>query len=115
MVEHQHEHAAFASRRILYVGAALLASLSLIAGAMLLTFRQPHSAQRNAAISETAPQPRLQDEPAGDLAAYDAEKRALLTNYRWIDRNQRTVRIPIDRAMDIVAQRQPRDNAAQRR
>jgi hypothetical protein len=87
-------------------------SLSVIAGAMLTVFRQPHSAQRNAAVSETASQPRLQDNPAGDLAAYDAEKRALLTNYAWIDRGRGTLRIPIDHAMDIIAHRHAQPNGA---
>jgi hypothetical protein len=112
MVDPQHEPAAFASRRVLYVGAALLVSLSVIAGAILAVVRKPHSAQRNAAIAEAAPQPPLQDDPVADLAAYHREKSAQLTSYAWIDRHQGTVRIPIDRAMDIVAQRRAPANGS---
>lgn len=51
------------------------------------------------------PQPRLQVHPKLDLEKYlDAENRTL-TTYGWVDKQNAVVRIPIDRAMDLVLER----------
>lgn len=50
------------------------------------------------------PQPRLQVEPRLDLDRLHAGEEAQLHSYGWVDRNAGVVRIPIERAMDIVAQ-----------
>ncbi len=52
-----------------------------------------------------APQPHLQPQPQLDLARHRAAKLRLLTGYAWIDRKDGTVRISIERAMDLMAQR----------
>jgi hypothetical protein len=51
------------------------------------------------------PEPRLQADPLGDLHALRAEEDALLNGYGRVDRQAGTVRIPIERAMDILADR----------
>lgn len=51
------------------------------------------------------PQPRLQAQPHLDLQAYcDAQLREI-NSYGWVDPNNQTVRIPVDRAMDLIIQR----------
>jgi hypothetical protein len=52
----------------------------------------------------TPPAPRLEAQPGQDLAAYRGVERAKLSTYRWVDRQAGLVAIPIDRAMDMVAQ-----------
>jgi hypothetical protein len=47
--------------------------------------------------------PRLQMDPAADLAAYRAAQTRELTSYGWVDRQRGVVRIPIERAMQDVA------------
>ncbi|HEX3862813.1 MAG TPA: hypothetical protein VHY35_14080 [Stellaceae bacterium] len=47
--------------------------------------------------------PRLQVNPAADLAAHRTKERAALTSYGWVDRQRGTVRIPIEQAMEAVA------------
>lgn len=49
--------------------------------------------------------PRLQRDPAEDLRAFKASEDAALGSYGWVDRQAGTVRIPVDRAMDLVMQR----------
>ena len=49
--------------------------------------------------------PRLEPQSGADFATYHAAEEQKLTSYRWVDRNAGTVTIPIDRAMDLVAQR----------
>ena len=64
------------------------------------------------------PEPRLQgrsnavmehagftDAPSADLAAFREKQAALVTSYGWIDYQAGIVRIPIDRAMLLVAHR----------
>ena len=51
------------------------------------------------------PQPRLQESPRIDLRDMRAAEDQLLTHYGWIDQASGVVRIPIDRAMDILAAR----------
>lgn len=51
------------------------------------------------------PEPRLQASPVLDLAAMRAQERATLDAYGWVDRKAGKVRIPVDRAMDLVARR----------
>lgn len=56
-------------------------------------------------VRQIPPEPRLQVSGAADLAAFRAKEEAELQSYGWIDRKAGTVRIPIDRAMDLILQR----------
>ena len=51
------------------------------------------------------PQPRLQTSPPVDLRDMRAAEDQLLQHYSWVDRDRGIVRIPIERAMDILAER----------
>jgi len=51
------------------------------------------------------PSPRLQVDPADDLAALRRAEEERLSSYGWIDRDRTTLHIPIDRAMALTAQR----------
>jgi len=51
------------------------------------------------------PEPRLQTNPRDDLRALREHEDELLNNYRWVDKPAGIVRIPIDEAMKITAQR----------
>lgn len=48
------------------------------------------------------PVPRLQVAPEQDLGRYLADQEQELTTYGWADRQSGAVRIPIDRAMDLL-------------
>jgi len=51
------------------------------------------------------PMPRLQSAPIADLKDMRAAEEQILTGYGWVDQAHGVVRIPIDRAMDLLAQR----------
>jgi len=51
------------------------------------------------------PEPRLQTQPKRDLQLTREEQQQLLNSYGWADQTTGKVRIPIDRAMDLVLQR----------
>lgn len=52
-----------------------------------------------------APAPQVRTDEAAETARYEAAKTKKLNSYGWIDRNNGIIRIPIERAMDLVAQR----------
>jgi hypothetical protein len=55
---------------------------------------------------ETAfPTPRLEEDERGQLNDIRIKEEQTLSTYDYIDQNAGTVRIPIDRAMDLIAQR----------
>jgi hypothetical protein len=49
------------------------------------------------------PEPRLQPNPPMELKEFRAGEDAILNNYAWIDPDKGIVRIPVDRAMELVA------------
>ncbi len=55
--------------------------------------------------AERFPQPRLQFNAAEENARQRFAEERVLASYGWLDPRAGVVRIPIDRAMDLVAQR----------
>jgi hypothetical protein len=51
------------------------------------------------------PSPRLQTNPTSDLRRLLEAENAKLNSYGWIDQRAGVIRIPIERAMDLLAQR----------
>jgi hypothetical protein len=51
---------------------------------------------------ELPPQPRLQVDPADDLAALRAEEDAWLSGWGWVDKRSGTAHIPVDRAIELL-------------
>ena len=51
------------------------------------------------------PAPRLQVAPARDWHQLHASENEILDSYTWVDRQAGIVRIPINRAMDLLAER----------
>jgi hypothetical protein len=50
------------------------------------------------------PSPRLQAAPHVELKDYCVAQQKNVDSYAWVDQQQGTVRIPIDRAMDLILQ-----------
>lgn len=50
------------------------------------------------------PFPRLQVSPPSDLGAFRAREEAELNTYGWINKTSGVVRVPIERAMELVLQ-----------
>jgi hypothetical protein len=55
--------------------------------------------------SRAMPEPRLEIIPGSNLAKLRAQEDAQLNSYGWIDRGSNVVRIPIERAMELISQR----------
>jgi hypothetical protein len=67
---------------------------------------------------EPTPEPHLLVVPGQELKATRAAEDSMLNSYAWVDREKGVVRIPIQRAIDILAQRglptRPPNNENQR-
>lgn len=68
------------------------------------------SAQANATAvvfraTPLPPEPRLEVDPLRNLTSLRAKEEGLLQHYAWVDEQKGIVRIPIERAMELVAQR----------
>ena len=58
-----------------------------------------------AGIDRVVPEPRLQPAPALELEELQARWQLALESYGWVDREAGIARIPIERAMTILAER----------
>jgi hypothetical protein len=66
----------------------------------------PELQNKMAEITQTFPTPRVQtDDGNQDIADLHAREDVLLSNYTWVDESKGTIRIPIERAMELIAQR----------
>jgi hypothetical protein len=66
----------------------------------------PELQNRIAEMTQRFPTPRVQtDDGNVDVADLHAREDLLLDNYSWVDKSQGKVRIPIERAMQIIAQK----------
>ena len=91
------------------VGAALLL-VTILAMAMLVGVFNYFKA-RDGGLAKTEnprsvfPQPQLEEKPAPELKAVRQSEDQILNTYGWVDQQKGVVRIPIDRAMDLLAER----------
>ena len=56
-------------------------------------------------LKKTFPDPRLETDERNQLNKESTREEGLLYSYGWVDEKAGTVRIPIDRAMDLLVQR----------
>jgi hypothetical protein len=83
-----------------------LLSLALLFG--LMKYFQSREASEVAQTIEPEkvfPEPRLLKNEAIDLGKFRAGEEQVLTSYGWVDQSKGVVRIPIDRAIEVVAQK----------
>jgi len=88
--------------------AAIAAGTAAFVALVPLTLRAAYPSVARPAQFESLPQPPQliwEITPRAALAASRSHDAARLTGYGWIDRQQGTVRIPIDRASEILAKR----------
>ena len=54
---------------------------------------------------EAPPEPQLQTHPLKDMDELRAAERTMLDHYAWVDQEAGVVRIPIERALELTAER----------
>jgi hypothetical protein len=100
----------------LRAGLYILGTMFLVAAAVVplyrLFFREEAASQRQAttvlreeARRQTPQGPRLVSSEPKALAEFRAQEDALLDTYGWVEKDKGIVRIPVEEAMRIVAER----------
>jgi len=89
----------------LFVGVAV--SIGLVAGLLVVLDRARHGPPATALETTplAPPLPRLEIDGRADRSAIEADAQRKLDGYAWVDRSAGTVRIPIARAMQLLAAR----------
>lgn len=105
-----YEHRDASPRAIFSIGAGLAVTVfAILFGIWLwLHWLGPAGLQfrsENPHGFNPVPGPQLQVEPSLDLERLNASDREALHSYRWIDRRAGVVQIPIERAMDLTAEK----------
>ena len=102
------------TRPVVITGFSILGVMWLSAFALFFYYRFaaehiPQNAVQAAPVAPAQnaqpPEPRLQVSPRTDYQAFAAYENAQLSKYSWIDRANGVVGIPIERAMELIAQR----------
>lgn len=95
-------------------GVAAMVLVSLLAMAGLFQYLAARSERRDvppsplASRDQTPPEPRLQTAPSAELRRMREHEEAVLSSYGWVDRDRGVARIPIERAMDLLVERERR-------
>jgi hypothetical protein len=97
----QYEHSDASPRLLAALAAGLALSIAIVIGGVAIGFPQVLSATPRGPLQALPPGPRLQPNPAEDLARYQQLEGHRLANYGWTADGH--VRVPIDRAMNQVA------------
>jgi hypothetical protein len=111
---HAHEKTDATTRPIFRFVAALAVFVAVAMLAMALLFR--YFTQREAILDtslsplaseapETVAGPLLQPNPPVDLERLRREENAHLNSYGWVDEREGLAHIPIDRAIELMAER----------
>lgn len=110
-----HEHTDVSIKPVVIAAIGLTIVLVVVASLMLGLYDV--FAAREARLSPPAnplaaaegprlpPEPRLQVHPVKDLRELREAEKGILEHYAWVDKNAGVVRIPIQRAIDLLAAR----------
>jgi len=102
-------------RGVIWTGAALVL-VALVASVVVFLLLRGYSAYdrrhdepltpiQAAAPPQDPPEPRLQVDPNKDMADMRADEDQRVDSAGWVNRQQGTVRVPLDVAMDVIAAR----------
>jgi hypothetical protein len=86
--------------------AITIVSLALLFGLMrYFQSREATEVAQSVDPEKAFPEPRLLKSEAIDLGKFRENEDKVLHSYAWVDQSKGVVRIPIDRAIDVVAQK----------
>jgi hypothetical protein len=99
-------------RPVIQFTIVLTLGLALVIALMVVLFNtleriesRAEAAAHPMAVEADPPPPRLQTSNAVELVEHRAREAEVLGGYAWIDRDAGIVRIPIERALELVAER----------
>lgn len=108
------EHSDISARGVVITGAAVLAGALIVSSLVFLysgflAHQRAQSSPPPLPIelhgNPMPPEPRLQASPTRDLRSLRMQEDSVLGKYAWIDKSKGVAALPIERAMEIIAQR----------
>lgn len=96
---------------IFMIGLAALTGICLMLMALLFGYFAGPRVESDAGTSprlrqeQIPPEPRLQTNPARELQQIEAAEQQKLNSPAWVNRDSGTVRVPIERAMDLAIEK----------
>ena len=90
------------------IGLVIVCVVSIVLLFGLLKFfqsREETSVANTIEPTKLFPEPQLQKTPIPDLKAIRSEEDNLLNGYAWVDQPKGVVRIPVQRAIEVLAKR----------
>jgi len=111
--KHRHETSEAVPRYILYF--AIGVAVTVVAGFLVSwgtlkffkshqTYPPPESSLSGGRVLPPEGMPRLQAHPVADLQEYLKQERETLDTYGWVNKKDGIVRIPVQRAMNLLLQ-----------
>lgn len=93
----------------------VLVMISIWLSLELFSYFEEHSVAKKFGALQTTeeggqglpPVPRLQDKPTLEMVQLRSMEEEILSNYGWVDKKAGIVHVPIERAMDMLAQSPP--------
>ncbi|EKV29536.1 hypothetical protein C882_0358 [Caenispirillum salinarum AK4] len=110
MAEHRDYERTDVSIRVAVWSAVILSVMILVVGGALALLRLQFEGaadvfpQRPPLVRQGQIQPPLQENPQMDLEELRAHVRKILTTAAWLDEDRTAARIPIDDAMEMLAE-----------
>src|SRR5690348_6730945 len=90
----------------IYLIGIIVLSLGLLFGLMrYFQTQEEHDVAQTIEPEKVFPEPRLEKSEMLELDKFRAREDQTLSTYGWVDQSKGVVRIPIDRAIDVVAQK----------
>lgn len=104
-----HEHREVSVRFIVISLIVLLVGTFMVCLLVVGIFQYFHNTYLPPAATQAQqtipPEPRIEEKPYLQLQNVRALEDHVLSTYAWVDKSEGTVRVPIDRAIDMVAQK----------
>ena len=93
------------------IGLSVVLVISVVIASLIVHYKTVQHARQDTPIPrlarerEATPGPHLQVDANKDLRQMRAGEEAVLNSYGWVDKSSGSVRIPIERAMEILAKK----------
>jgi hypothetical protein len=93
------------------IGLSVVLVISVVIASLIVHYKTVQHARQDTPIPrlarerEATPEPRLQVDAQNELRQMRAAEEAALNSYGWVDKDAGIVKIPVERAMDILAEK----------
>src|SRR5581483_4658494 len=112
----KHEGSDLRPGVVLLAASGVIAMVLVVALIATLLARSFHPLPPGASTLQSPPSPAvpLRSDPVEEQAAFQREKRSRLESYGWVDARHQSAHVPIERAMEMLARKDPAHGSSDR-